>query len=81
MDTPAEVLRILPVPLMLLYAETHFRFFRFFPSLIYRREPDVIVYDVDLVRPRVPPSPYVGERAEPLLPGPAVPLVPFLPLR
>ena len=48
---------------------------------IYRREPDVIVYDVDLVRPRVPPSPYVGERAEPLLPGPAVPLVPFLPLR
>ena len=48
---------------------------------IYRREPDVIVYDVDLVRPRVPPSPYVGERAETLLPGPAVPLVPFLPLR
>jgi hypothetical protein len=48
---------------------------------IYRREPDVIVYDVELVRPRVPPSPYVGERAEPLLPGPTVPLVPFLPLR
>jgi len=26
----------------LLYAETHFRFFRFFPSLIYKKEPEII---------------------------------------
>ena len=32
----------LTVPFLLLYAETHFRFFRFFPSLLFKREPEVI---------------------------------------
>ncbi len=33
------------LPLLALYAETHFRFFRGFPSLLYRRTPE-IVFDV-----------------------------------
>jgi predicted metal-dependent phosphoesterase TrpH len=40
---------LLPV---LLYAETHFRFFRFFPSIIYKKEPEIIF---DLPR-RLDPS-------------------------
>ncbi|MFP4416261.1 MAG: hypothetical protein ACLFSB_03225 [Chitinispirillaceae bacterium] len=34
---------ILPsLPLLFLYAETHFRFFRGFPSLLYRHQPEII---------------------------------------
>ncbi len=34
---------ILPsLPLVFLYAETHFRFFRGFPSLLYRRRPEIL---------------------------------------
>ncbi len=29
-------------PFLALYAETHFKFFRFFPSLLFKREPEVI---------------------------------------
>jgi histidinol phosphatase-like PHP family hydrolase len=29
-------------PFITLYAETHFRFFRFFPSLLFKRQPEVI---------------------------------------
>lgn len=30
------------IPLLALYAETHFRFFRFFPSFLYRRQPEAL---------------------------------------
>ncbi|MGD9200155.1 MAG: hypothetical protein PVI26_01215 [Chitinispirillia bacterium] len=30
------------LPLAVLYAETHFRFFRFFPSFLYQKEPEII---------------------------------------
>ncbi|MFW5960167.1 MAG: hypothetical protein ACOCSE_03485 [Chitinivibrionales bacterium] len=32
----------LSLPPLLLYAETHFRFFRHFPSLIYRKAPEIV---------------------------------------
>lgn len=33
---------MLDLPLLLLYAETHFRFFRWFPSLLFKKEPEVL---------------------------------------
>ncbi|MBD3346731.1 MAG: hypothetical protein GF401_16875 [Chitinivibrionales bacterium] len=30
------------VPFLFLYAETHFRFFRFFPNFLYRRSPEIL---------------------------------------
>lgn len=30
------------IPGLILYAETHFRFFPFFPSLLYKREPEIL---------------------------------------
>ena len=32
----------LPIPLLMLYAETHFRFFSSFPSLLFKRQPEVL---------------------------------------
>lgn len=34
-------LEITSIPFLALYAETHFRFFRFFPSLLYKRQPEI----------------------------------------
>jgi hypothetical protein len=33
---------LLPIPFIALYAETHFRFFRLFPSLLFQRRPEVL---------------------------------------
>ena len=33
---------VLTIPIIALYAETHFRFFRLFPSLIFQKKPEVI---------------------------------------
>jgi hypothetical protein len=33
---------LLPIPFIALYAETHFRFFRLFPSLLFQRQPEVL---------------------------------------
>jgi len=33
---------LLPISAFALYAETHFRFFRFFPSVIFRSEPEIV---------------------------------------
>jgi histidinol phosphatase-like PHP family hydrolase len=33
---------MVPFPIIPLYAETHFKFFRFFPSLLYKKFPEVI---------------------------------------
>jgi histidinol phosphatase-like PHP family hydrolase len=30
------------IPFMMLYAEIHFRFFRFFPSFLFRRQPEIV---------------------------------------
>ena len=40
-DNPLSV-SMLDLPLLLLYAETHFRFFRWFPSLLFKKEPEVL---------------------------------------
>lgn len=40
------------IPLLALYAEIHYRFFPFFPSLLYKREPEII-FDV---APRIDPG-------------------------
>jgi hypothetical protein len=34
-------IEITSIPLIALYAEVHFRFFRFFPSLLYKKEPEI----------------------------------------
>ncbi len=33
---------MLPIPIISLYAETHFKFFRLFPSLLYKKFPEII---------------------------------------
>jgi len=48
-----DILDVLHVPLFLLYAEIHFRFFKFWPSFLARKEPEIIF---DLPRRCVTPN-------------------------
>ncbi|MBN1128329.1 MAG: CehA/McbA family metallohydrolase [Chitinispirillaceae bacterium] len=50
---------LLSIPLVMLYAETHFRFFRFFPSLLFKRQPEILFDLPKRLDPSAPDLPVI----------------------